>query len=157
MKNFTLQTTFIAFLAFACIPHSYASTSVNQLTIKSTDGVPDGSIPVMEIDNVEIEYKPDGVHVAWTSNNNSSDFIYFIERSTNCQTFFPIALKKGIDIPGNNNVWFGYIDSDPLPGESFYRIRRINLEEEKELVSIEKKVTVINDGTTITPISYSKK
>jgi hypothetical protein len=66
------------------------------------------------------------VYLNWVTKVNSSDCVYVIERSVDGDEYEPVGLKEGIGSP--IELLYSWIDNSPKEGESFYRIKQINME-----------------------------
>jgi hypothetical protein len=66
------------------------------------------------------------VYLNWVIPANSNDCVYVIERSVDGDEFEPVGLKEGIGSP--IELLYSWIDNQPREGESFYRIKQINME-----------------------------
>jgi hypothetical protein len=66
------------------------------------------------------------VYLNWVTPSNSSDCVYVIERSEDGDEFEPVGLKEGIGSP--IELLYSWIDNNPKEGESFYRIKQVNME-----------------------------
>jgi hypothetical protein len=66
------------------------------------------------------------VYLNWITPSNSSDCVYVIERSVDGDEYEPVGLKEGIGSP--IELLYSWIDNSPKEGESFYRIKQVNME-----------------------------
>ncbi|MFM7217943.1 MAG: hypothetical protein ACKO1U_08000 [Bacteroidota bacterium] len=64
------------------------------------------------------------VYLNWVSKSNSVDCIYVIERSTDGNEYEPVGLKEGIGSP--MELLYSWVDTKPVNGTAYYRIKQIN-------------------------------
>jgi hypothetical protein len=66
------------------------------------------------------------VYLNWVVPANSNDCVYVVERSIDGDEYEPVGLKEGIGSP--IELLYSWIDNQPKDGQSFYRIKQINME-----------------------------
>jgi hypothetical protein len=80
----------------------------------------------LELVKQSVVFNSGKVYLNWVSKSNSSDCVYVIERSTDGDEYEPVGLKEGIGSP--IELLYSWIDNNPKEGESFYRIKQVNME-----------------------------
>jgi hypothetical protein len=71
-------------------------------------------------------YNSGKVYLNWVVPANSNDCVYVVERSIDGDEYEPVGLKEGIGSP--IELLYSWIDNQPKDGQSFYRIKQINME-----------------------------
>ncbi|NNF01999.1 MAG: hypothetical protein HKN22_04890 [Bacteroidia bacterium] len=99
------------------------------------------------IDNYMTVLNNDQVFVKWTSANEIEDCIYVIERSHDATEYNAVGVKEGIST--SIELFYSWIDKEPLTGYAYYRIKKITKNGDQYFSKV-NSVFNISPGTDVT-------
>lgn len=145
MNKRTFKLYWILFLsAFLMI-----SSQANAATFDTDSGY-------IKIISLSVEYAPasKSVNLHWVAEGDRRGVQYIIERSLDNKTFRMIgATKSSEDTKGKRDYYF--YDSDPIGGETFYRIREI-IDSNRQFITESQKINTPISTMALVQLSLSK-
>ncbi|MFT7149032.1 MAG: hypothetical protein ACI82Q_000888 [Nonlabens sp.] len=97
--------------------------------------IENGALPVTLISFEVNNYKEDQVKLEWVTTSEVNNAFYTIERSINGVSFEAVAVIDGAGT-SNDLLYYTYIDTSPMKGTSFYRLKQTNFSGEFDFTEI---------------------
>jgi len=95
-----------------------------------------------------VKYVEGKAYVNWLTFEPATESIYVLERSDDGKNFKSINTKPGCKSPGHIELLNSFVDANPIPGTSFYRLIRYTANEKST-----SDVISVNTGE-ITALKY---
>lgn len=93
------------------------------ITLILTNTVKSQQVNQDKFASFDCQYVGGRVNLCWSATYDPDDGVFFVERSDNGIEFKKIAYKPSSVLPFNSQtIIYSFIDTDPLPGYSYYRI-----------------------------------
>ena len=141
-------STFYTLIASACL--LMAGTSLQAQSNEPM--IPPAGTAGLKKDtaNTFISFSPvflDGkTYVRWLVKNDKKDGVFVVERSEDGIDFEALGFKDRVGTQLLVNLFYSYVDEEPLPGDSHYRIMQVGADNTYRYSSV---VKVKNTGTPV--------
>lgn len=125
----------------------------NNCTPAGSNFTPDiiaGPLPV-EFDKINLLLQRNGsINIQWSTRSEMNNDYFTIERSLNGLGFYSIGEVRGA---GNSvaEVFYEFLDEEPLPGISFYRIKQTDYDGKFAYSNVKSVINQGKNRTAITP------
>lgn len=140
MKRIYQLSFLIAILALAAT-QSLTAQTVSQ---SSSTLLNRGKLTVDTL-NTFISFSPvhlDGkTYVRWLVKNDKKDGVFVVERSQDGKEFEALGFRDRVGTQLLVNLFYSYIDEEPLPGENHYRVMQVGADNSYRYSSVVKVVT----------------
>jgi hypothetical protein len=83
-----------------------------------------GPLPV-ELLSFDAKPSDSQVYVEWATASETNSSFFEVQRSSDGTNFLPIGRVQAAGF-SNNRIDYGFVDDDPLPGLSYYRLRQVD-------------------------------
>ncbi|MBK9288316.1 MAG: hypothetical protein IPN38_11695 [Flavobacteriales bacterium] len=115
--------------------HDVALTGPDESLIAKYNFMP----VVLPIELLAFDAEPEGaqhVRTAWTTATESNNAFFTVERSADAAVFSPVGTVDGA---GNSqqSIRYTWLDTEPLPGLSYYRLRQTDFDGTSTLSAVE--------------------
>lgn len=98
--------------------------------------------------NTFISFSPvhlDGkTYVRWLVKNDKKDGVFVVERSEDGSEFEALGFRDRVGTQLLVNLFYSYVDEDPLPGASHYRVMQVGADNTYKYSSVVKVVAPVN-------------
>ena len=98
--------------------------------------------------NTFISFSPvhlDGkTYVRWLVKNDKKDGVFVVERSEDGSEFEALGFRDRVGTQLLVNLFYSYVDEDPLPGASHYRIMQVGADNTYKYSSVVKVVAPVS-------------
>jgi hypothetical protein len=95
--------------------------------------------------NTFISFSPvhlDGkTYVRWLVKNDKKDGVFVVERSEDGKEFEALGFRDRVGTQLLVNLFYSYVDEEPLPGENHYRVMQVGADNSYRYSSVVKVVT----------------
>lgn len=91
------------------------------------------------------QYNSGSIYLKWLTAKEKYDGVYVIYRSNDGENFLQIGYKQGIGVPIDKDIAYFFTDSQPLFGNSYYRILFIG---ENKSYLYSSKIEITNDSSS---------
>jgi len=85
-------------------------------------------------------------YVRWLVKNDKKDGVFVVERSNDGVDFEALGFKDRVGTQLLVNLFYSYIDQEPLQGDNFYRVMQVGSDNSYRYSSV---VKVINTGSPV--------
>lgn len=137
-------------LFMLAIPQSFwAQTSVGSGLVGSAELIPEKEAPIVSFSPVFASGK---TYVRWLVQNDEKDGLFIVERSADGNEYEALGFKDRVGSPLCVNLFYSYIDEEPLNGQTYYRIMSVGTD---QTYSYSDVVRVKTDMTVATPATNS--
>jgi hypothetical protein len=115
------------FIVFSAIAGSKASAqSVGAGLIGSASLVPDNQKNIISFSPV---FNAGKTYIRWLVQNDEKDGLFVVERSGDGIDFEAMGFKDRIGSPLCVNLFYSFIDEEPMPGQTWYRIMAVGTDQ----------------------------
>lgn len=98
--------------------------------------------------NTFISFSPvylDGkTYVRWLVKNDKKDGVFIVERSEDGSEFEALGFRDRVGTQLLVNLFYSYVDEDPLPGTSHYRVMQVGADNTYKYSSVVKVVAPVS-------------
>ncbi len=141
MKTFLTPSKFIVAAVFTCIATFANAQNAQTGLIDKTEMTQDSVNSFISFSPVYLDGK---TYVRWLVKNDKKDGVFVVERSADGVDFEALGFKDRVGTQLLVNLFYSYIDQEPLPGENHYRIMQVGSDNTYRYSSV---VKVINTGS----------
>lgn len=128
---------------------TWAQTSVGSGLIGAAELIQEKQSPIVSFSPVFASGK---TFVRWLVQNDEKDGLFVIERSSDGNEFEALGFKDRVGSSLCVNLFYSYIDEEPLNGQTYYRIMSVGTD---QTYSYSDVVRVKTDMTVATPATNS--
>jgi len=100
--------------------------------------------------NTFISFSPvylDGkTYVRWLVKNDKKDGVFIVERSEEGSEFEALGFRDRVGTQLLVNLFYSYVDEEPLPGASYYRVMQVGADNTYRYSSVVKVVAPASPG-----------
>lgn len=131
-----------AVVAFSSIDSNAQKVSQSSSTLLNRGNLTEDSL------NTFISFSPvhlDGkTYVRWLVKNDKKDGVFIVERSDDGSEFEALGFRDRVGTQLLVNLFYSYVDEDPLPGASHYRVMQVGADNTYKYSPVVKVVTPMN-------------
>jgi hypothetical protein len=143
-RSFTSKTFFISAMCLLFSVAANAQTTNNASAMVGKAGLKQDTA------NTFISFSPvylDGkTYVRWLVKNDKKDGVFVVERSADGVDFEALGFKDRVGTQLLVNLFYSYVDEEPLPGDNMYRIMQVGADNTFRYSSV---VKVNNTGSSL--------
>lgn len=143
-RVFTSKTFFISALCLLFSIAANAQTTNNASAMVGKAGLKQDTA------NTFISFSPvymDGkTYVRWLVKNDKKDGVFVVERSADGVDFEALGFKDRVGTQLLVNLFYSFVDEEPLPGDNMYRIMQVGADNTYRYSSV---VKVKNTGSSL--------
>jgi hypothetical protein len=141
MKSFLTPSKFIVASLFMCMASFANAQSASAGLIDKTEMKQDSVNSFISFSPVYLDGK---TYVRWLVKNDKKDGVFIVERSADGVDFEALGFKDRVGTQLLVNLFYSFIDQEPLAGENHYRIMQVGSDNTYRYSSV---VKVINTGS----------
>jgi hypothetical protein len=131
-----------AIIAFSSIDSNAQKVSQSSSTLLNRGNLSEDSL------NTFISFSPvhlDGkTYVRWLVKNDKKDGVFIVERSEDGSEFEALGFRDRVGTQLLVNLFYSYVDEDPLAGTSHYRVMQVGADNTYKYSPVVKVVTPMN-------------
>jgi hypothetical protein len=139
----------ILFLSLVAIITSFADVHAQQVS-NSSAALLNRSDLKQDTANTFISFSPvylDGkTYVRWLVKNDKKDGVFIVERSEEGSEFEALGFRDRVGTQLLVNLFYSYVDEEPLPGASYYRVMQVGADNTYRYSSVVKVVAPASPG-----------
>lgn len=143
MKSFLTPSKFSVATLLICIATFANAQSASASLIDKTEMKQDSVNSFISFSPVYLDGK---TYVRWLVKNDKKDGVFVVERSADGVDFEALGFKDRVGTQLLVNLFYSFIDQEPLPGQNHYRIMQVGSDNTYRYSSV---VKIINTGSPI--------
>ncbi|MEX1188602.1 MAG: hypothetical protein WED33_05045 [Bacteroidia bacterium] len=143
------KNSLVCAFIFSATTLTYAQTSVGSGLTGSAKLKEEKESPIVSFSPVFADGK---TFVRWLVQNDEKDGLFIVERSSDGNDYEALGFKDRVGSPLCVNLFYSYVDEDPLNGQTYYRIMSVGTD---QTFSYSDVVRVRTDVTAATPATNS--